>query len=233
MTKWNNWQERTWAEIDLEDTTEEAPALEIESPIEAATAYEGDELSLDEVGEEEEINGLRSFSAKSTPRKNSLRKNSPRTRRENTSIWSMRSISVTRRQPRKSLSRQEPTAQEVPYDEMTLEGPAAEEALFEQSAEEEPMLEVTEDISFDEITFEEAPAVEEAAASEPEPAKPEPEPAKPEPSLLSLEFPSAKRRSVLPRSRLLQRLPELPSRAQLMRRNLMALRRLSPCRCCP
>ena len=84
---------------------------------------------------------------------------------------------------------------EVPVDEMTLEGEAAEAMLFDEAREEEPMLEVTEDISFDEISLEEEvpeedrtekiepPEIESLAFEEPEVEPVSSAPAPPPPSM--------------------------------------------------
>jgi DNA-binding response OmpR family regulator/tetratricopeptide (TPR) repeat protein len=169
-------------EIDLEDT-DEVPALEIESPIEAATAYEGDELSLEEVGDEEEIT-TQEFFGEELPTEEFPTEKFPEDKtREHVEMPEIDLGHAAA--PDEIALAPEPGSQEIPYDEMTLEeGVSGEEALFEQGAEEEPMLEVTEDISFDEITFDEAEqAVEPAAAAHPPAPEPEPAPKAAEPGI--------------------------------------------------
>ncbi|HMK36471.1 MAG TPA: response regulator [Desulfomonilaceae bacterium] len=158
-------------EIDLEETeSEDVPPLEIESPIEAATPYESDELQLDEVGEEEIT--TQEFFGEELPTEEFPTEKYPDDRTREHVLMEHEIDLEHAAAPDEIALAPEPSSQETPFDEMTLDGGIGEEALFDQTDEEEPMLEVTEDISFDEITFDTEEDTT-ARASEAPPAKTE------------------------------------------------------------
>jgi DNA-binding response OmpR family regulator len=157
---------------------EEEVSLELESPLDAASGYESpEELTLEEVSEEEIT--TQEFFGEELPTEEFPAEKFPEDKTRDLGIE--QEISLDDVAFRDQFGPEgEPVTADIPVDEITLDTASAEEILFQEAREDEPILEVTEDISFDEITLQE---IDEAglrgagmAAQEP---KPVPQPAGP------------------------------------------------------
>ncbi len=158
------------AKEDLEEMTlEESPelALELESSTEEpATGY--DELTLEETGPEEIT--TQEFFGEELPTEEFPTEKFPEDKTGE--VGAQQEISLEDAAFEQELALEAERVAEVPLEELTLDTASAEEILFEETREEEPMLEVTEDISFDEITlheFPEMPTEEKVAEPAPSP----------------------------------------------------------------
>ncbi|MBI4961723.1 MAG: response regulator [Desulfomonile tiedjei] len=168
------------ANEDLEDVTvgevtlEEGPdlVLDVEPRLEAAEGE--DELTLEETGPEEIT--TQEFFGEELPTEEFPTEKFPEDKTGEVGLEQEISLEDVAFEQELALEAQ--TAPEIPLEELTLDTASAEEILFEQTQEEEPMLEVTEDISFDEITLHEFPETPpEDEIAEPAPAPPREKPA--------------------------------------------------------
>jgi len=157
-------------EIKLDDSEDLTLGVESESAV--ASSYEStEELTLDEVGEEEMT--TQEFFGEELPTEEFPTERFPEEK--------TRDLGLEEESPEDAatspyeISLDQTPAGEIPIEEITLDAASAEDILFHQTPEEEPMLEVTEDISFDEISLEdeagEAPREELAAAPGPSTAE--------------------------------------------------------------
>ncbi len=147
-------------EIQLDDS--EDVTLDVESRSAVAPSYEStEELTLDEVGEEITT---QEFFGEELPTEEFPTERFPE---EKTRDLGLEEVSpVHAKAPPHEISLdQTPVVGETPIEEITLDAASAEDLFFDQTREEEPMLEVTEDISFDEISLEDE--AEEAPREEP------------------------------------------------------------------
>ncbi|MGO9566739.1 MAG: response regulator [Desulfomonilaceae bacterium] len=151
-------------EIQLDDSEDLTLGVESESAV--APSYEAtEELTLDEIGEEITT---QEFFGEELPTEEFPTERFPE---EKTSDLGLEeeSLDYAETPSHEITLDQAPAAGEIPIEEITLDAASAEDILFDQTREEEPMLEVTEDISFDEISLEdeaeETPREKLAAAS--------------------------------------------------------------------
>jgi DNA-binding response OmpR family regulator len=157
------------AKEDLEEVTlEESPedlSLDLDSPLESDEGY--DELTLEETGPEEIT--TQEFFGEELPTEEFPTEKFPEDKTGEVGL--QQEISLEDAAFEQELAQETERPAEVPLEELTIDTASAEEILFEETPEDEPMLEVTEDISFDEITLHEFPekAVEEKVV-EPAPA---------------------------------------------------------------
>lgn len=157
------------ANEDLEEVTlEESPelALDLESPLESGAGY--DELTLEETGPEEIT--TQEFFGEELPTEEFPTEKFPEDKTGEVSLE--QEISLEDAAFEQELALEAEGASELPLEELTLDTASAEEILFEETREEEPVLEVTEDISFDEITLHEFPELPPAREKTAEPAPP-------------------------------------------------------------
>jgi pilus assembly protein FimV len=137
-------------EIQIDDTDD--LTLGLESATDSTAAYEStEELTLDEIGEEEIT--TQEFFGEELPTEEFPTERFPD---EKTRDIGLEQVSLESEDtPLQEISLdQSAVAGETPLEEITLDAASAEGILFEPTREEEPMLEVTEDISFDEISLE-------------------------------------------------------------------------------
>ncbi|MBM3298504.1 MAG: response regulator, partial [Deltaproteobacteria bacterium] len=153
-----------WAADDLEglplDETE-AESFELESALDITGPYE-DELSLEDVQGEELT--TQEFFGEELPTEEFPTEKFPEEKTRD--LKEQGEISLADVDLGGEISLEPEPAEEIPLEEMMLETGLPGEGLFEDYREEEPVLEVTEDISLDEIVLEER--------AEPKPARVEP-----------------------------------------------------------
>jgi pilus assembly protein FimV len=158
-------------EIQLDDSEDLTLGVESESAV--ASSYEStEELTLDEIGEEEMT--TQEFFGEELPTEEFPTERFPEEKTRDLGLEE-EPAEYAATSPYEISLDQTPAAGEIPIEEITLDAASAEGILFDQTREEEPMLEVTEDISFDEISLEdeaeEAPKEELAAAPGPSTAE--------------------------------------------------------------
>ena len=158
-------------EIQLDDSEDLTLGVESESAV--ASSYEStEELTLDEIGEEEMT--TQEFFGEELPTEEFPTERFPEEKTRDLGLEE-EPAEYAASSPYEISLDQTPAAGEIPIEEITLDAASAEGILFDQTREEEPMLEVTEDISFDEISLEdeaeEAPKEELAAAPGPSTAE--------------------------------------------------------------
>jgi DNA-binding response OmpR family regulator len=151
-------------EIQMDDSEDLTLGVEPESAV--ASSYEStEELTLDEIGEEEMT--TQEFFGEELPTEEFPTERFPEEKTRDLGLEE-ESPEYAATSPYEISLNQTPAAGEIPIEEITLDAASAEGILFDQTREEEPMLEVTEDISFDEISLEdeaeEAPKEKLAAA---------------------------------------------------------------------
>jgi DNA-binding response OmpR family regulator len=174
-----------------EDLTEgafgdEEVSLELESPLDVASGYEApEELTLEEVGEEEIT--TQEFFGEELPTEEFPAEKFPEDKTRELGIEQEISLDDVAFKDQFGPDG-EPITAEIPVDEITLDTASAEEILFQEAREDEPILEVTEDISFDEITLQE---IDEAALRAPGVAAPEPKPTPQPERFVSIPPPAA------------------------------------------
>jgi hypothetical protein len=157
-------------EIQLDDSEDLTLSVESESAV--ASSYEStEELTLDEIGEEITT---QEFFGEELPTEEFPTERFPEEKTRDLGLEE-ESPEYAATSPYEISLDQTPAAGEIPIEEITLDAASAEGILFDQTREEEPMLEVTEDISFDEISLEdeaeEAPKEKLAAAPGPSTAE--------------------------------------------------------------
>jgi DNA-binding response OmpR family regulator len=158
-------------EISLDDSDDLTLSVEPESAV--APSYEStEELTLDEIGEEEIT--TQEFFGEELPTEEFPTERFPEEKTRDLGLEE-EPAEYAATSPYEISLGQTPAAGEIPIEEITLDAASAEGILFDQTREEEPMLEVTEDISFDEISLEdeaeEAPKEKLAAAPGPSTAE--------------------------------------------------------------
>ncbi len=136
-------------EIQLDDSDDLTLGAEPQSAV--APSYEAtEELTLDEVGEEITT---QEFFGEELPTEEFPTERFPEEKTRDLGLEEeIPDYAVA--PPHEISLDQIPSAAEIPIEEITLDAASAEGILFDQTREEEPMLEVTEDISFDEISLE-------------------------------------------------------------------------------
>ncbi len=147
-------------EIQIDDSGD--ITLGLETPQVASSSYEStEELTLDEIGEEEIT--TQEFFGEELPTEEFPTERFPE---EKTGDLNLEEVSLDLSETPGEISLDEtPAFGEIPIEEITLDAASAEDILFADSREEEPMLEVTEDISFDEISLEDE--IEEVPEAQP------------------------------------------------------------------
>jgi DNA-binding response OmpR family regulator len=136
-------------EIQLDDSEDLTLGAESESAV--ASSYEAtEELTLDEIGEEITT---QEFFGEELPTEEFPTERFPEEKTRDLGLEE-ESPEYAATSPYEISLDQTPAAGEIPIEEITLDAASAEGILFDQTREEEPMLEVTEDISFDEISLE-------------------------------------------------------------------------------
>lgn len=147
---------------------EEDISLALESPLETGSGYEApEELSLEEVAEEEIT--TQEFFGEELPTEEFPTEKFPEDKTRELGLEQEITLEDVAFKDQYGLEG-EPITAEIPVDEITLDTASAEEILFQEAPEDEPILEVTEDISFDEITLQE---IDEAALRGKEVAPPQ------------------------------------------------------------
>ena len=137
-------------EIQIDDSGD--ITLGLETPQIASSSYEStDELTLDEIGEEEIT--TQEFFGEELPTEEFPTERFPEEKTGDLNLEEV-SLILTETPPTKSPWMRLQLSEKSPIEEITLDAASAEDILFADTREEEPMLEVTEDISFDEISLE-------------------------------------------------------------------------------
>ena len=166
-------------ELDLDEAEDEGEEdeLELEAPLETAQQYDSDELTLEEMSEEE-ISTQEFFGEELPTEEFPTEKYPDEKTRDHAEEISLDDFGTEEI----SLEAPGPLPEEISLEDVALDTSLGEDMLFEQAPEEEPMLEVTEDISLEEISLEEEP--EPTLSEEPmrEMERPIPEAARPAPS---------------------------------------------------